>query len=308
MRLKKRAKYPHGGIYHPPAESTFVQMPDPAMIQRLEDDQEALDLAEMELQQRRRELPMGFLDDPAGLTNVDPLFEILSLGGPKLFAELGEAGVRQIAKFVAKTPKSQLDELGPKQIVMKALDPMEELAERRAKENLEYVTDRIVKQAGAEDSGALINLQSKSDRLLDDAIQQEISERISLANKVDDIFSQALVDDVAKVRDVGNIKDLQYLKRTEAGLDFNRRRAEYQKLFEDLGLTKGEASELLRDRALMDPDAVKLDLTAYGKTNLGGQPGERFVRSIRSNEYGGVVPMKKAKKGMRLKKKKRYGR
>ena len=44
---------------------------------------------------------------------------------------------------------------------------------------------------------------------------------------------------------------------------------------------------------------MKLDITAYGKTNLGGQPGERFVRSIRSNEYGGVVPKKKKKKGMR---------
>lgn len=308
MRLKKQPKYPNGGVHRPVAESTSVQMPDPAMIQRLEDDQEALDLAEMELQQRRRELPMGFVDDPAGLTPVYPLFDLLTLAGPKLVAELGEAGVRQIVKFVAKTPKSQLDKLGPKQIVMKALDPMEELAERRAKENLEYVTDRIVKQAGAEDSGALINLQSRSDALLDDAMAKEISERLRLYNKVDDVFGQALVDDVAKVRDVGDIKDLQYLKRTEAGLDFNRRRPEYQKLFEDLGLTKEEASNLLRDRALMDLDAVQLPLTTYGKTNLGGQPGERFVRSIRSNEYGGVVPMKKAKKGMRLKKKKRYGR
>lgn len=291
MRLKKRAKYTHGGIYHPPAESTFVQMPDPAMIQRLEDDQEALDLAEMELQQRRRELPMGFVDDPAGLTPVYPLFEILTLGGKKLITELGEAGIRQIAKFISKTPKSQLDELGPKQIVMKALDPMEELAERRAKENLEYVTDRIVKQAGAEDSGALINLQSKSDRLLDDAIQQEISERISLANKVDDIFSQALVDDVAKVRDVGTAADVARIKR--GGYEIG---GEYARLFEELGLTKDQAMNLIEERFMMDPDAVKLPLSAFGK------------QTQRLNKYGGVVPMKKAKKGMRLKKKKRYGR
>jgi hypothetical protein len=303
MRLNKQPKYPHGGVYQPVAESTSVQMPDPAMIQRLEDAQEAIDFEEMALQQRRRELPMGFVDDPAGLTSVDPLFEILSLGGPKLFTELGEAGVRQIAKFVAKTPKSQLDKLGPKEIVMKALDPMEELAERRAKENLEYVTDRIVKQAGAEDSGALINLQSKSDALLDDAIQQEISERISLANKVDDIFTTSKVDDVYNVKDVGDARDLLSIKKRGAEVG-----NEYQKLFEDLGLTADEAETLLRERFGLDPDAMKLDLTAYGKTNLGGQPGERFVRSIRSNEYGGVVPMKKAKKGLRLKKKNRYGR
>ncbi len=291
MRLNKQPKYPHGGVHRPVAESTSAQMPDPAMIQRLEDAQEAIDFEDMALQQRRRELPMGFVDDPAGLTSVDPLFEILSLGGPKLFAELGEAGVRQIAKFVAKTPKSQLDELGPKQIVMKALDPMEELAERRAKENLEYVTDRIVKQAGAEDSGALINLQSKSDALLDDAIQQEISERISLANKVDDIFSQALVDDVAKVRDVGTAADVARINR--GGYEVG---GEYAKLFEDLGLTKDQAMNLIEERFMMDPDAVRLPLSAYGK------------QTQRLNRYGGVVPMKKAKKGMRLKKKNRYGR
>lgn len=291
MRLNKQPKYPHGGVHRPVAESTSAQMPDPAMIQRLEDAQEAIDFEDMALQQRRRELPMGFVDDPAGLTSVDPLFEILSLGGPKLFAELGETGVRQIAKFVAKTPKSQLDELGPKQIVMKALDPMEELAERRAKENLEYVTDRIVKQAGAEDSGALINLQSKSDALLDDAIQQEISERISLANKVDDIFSQALVDDVAKVRDVGTAADVARINR--GGYEVG---GEYAKLFEDLGLTKDQAMNLIEERFMMDPDAVRLPLSAYGK------------QTQRLNRYGGVVPMKKAKKGMRLKKKNRYGR
>ena len=53
--------------------------------------------------------------------------------------------------------------MAPRDIVLKALDPMDELAERRAKENLEFVSERAIKQAGAEDSGALINLQSKSD-------------------------------------------------------------------------------------------------------------------------------------------------
>jgi hypothetical protein len=271
---------------YPPAESTSVQMPDPAMIQRLEDAQDAIDFENMALQQRRRELPMGFVDDPAGLTSVNPLFEILSLGGPKLFAELGKAGVRQIAKFVAKTPKSQLDKLAPKDIVMKALDPMDELAERRAKENLEYVTDRIVKQAGAEDSGALINLQSKSDALIDDAIQQEISERIGLATKVDDVFSEALIDDITGVRNVGTAADVARLEK----LGGYEKADEYARLFEELGLSKDQVMNLLEERFMMDPDAVRLPLSAYGK------------QTQRLNKNGGVVPIKKAKKGMKIKK------
>lgn len=274
---------------YPPSESTSVSTPDPMMLQRLADAQDAIDLRELE-KRKAFEGPLGMYEaDPAGLPTQDPLFEILSLGGPKLFSELGEAGVRQIAKFLSKTPKSELDKLAPKEIVMKALDPMEELAERRAKENLEYVTDRIVKQAGAEDSGALINLQSKSDALLDDAIQQEISQRISLANKVDDIFSQALVDDVAKVRDVGTAADVARINR--GGYEVG---GEYAKLFEDLGLTKDQAMNLIEERFMMDPDAVRLPLSAYGK------------QTQRLNRYGGVVPMKKAKKGMKIKK--RYGR
>jgi hypothetical protein len=274
---------------YPPSESTSVSTPDPMMLQRLADAQDAIDLRELE-KRKAFEGPLGMYEaDPAGLPTQDPLFEILSLGGPKLFSELGEAGVRQIAKFLSKTPKSELDKLAPKEIVMKALDPMEELADRRAKENLEYVTDRIVKQAGAEDSGALINLQSKSDALLDDAIQQEISQRISLANKVDDIFSQALVDDVAKVRDVGTAADVARINR--GGYEVG---GEYAKLFEDLGLTKDQAMNLIEERFMMDPDAVRLPLSAYGK------------QTQRLNRYGGVVPMKKAKKGMKIKK--RYGR
>lgn len=274
---------------YPPSESTSVSTPDPMMLQRLADAQDAIDLRELE-KRKAFEGPLGMYEaDPAGLPTQDPLFEILSLGGPKLFSELGEAGVRQIAKFLSKTPKSELDKLAPKEIVMKALDPMEELADRRAKENLEYVTDRIVKQAGAEDSGALINLQSKSDALLDDAIQQEISERISLANKVDDIFSQALVDDVAKVRDVGTAADVARINR--GGYEVG---GEYAKLFEDLGLTKDQAMNLIEERFMMDPDAVRLPLSAYGK------------QTQRLNRNGGVVPIKKAKKGMKIKK--RYGR
>lgn len=275
---------------YPPSESTSVSTPDPMMLQRLADAQDAIDLRELE-KRKAFEGPLGMYEaDPAGLPTQDPLFEILSLGGPKLFSELGEAGVRQIAKFLSKTPKSELDKLAPKEIVMKALDPMEELAERRAKENLEYVTDRIVKQAGAEDSGALINLQSKSDALLDDAIQQEISERIGLATKVDDIFSEALIDDIAGVRNVGTAADVARIER----LGGYEKADEYARLFEELGLSKDQVMNLLEDRFMMDPDAVKLPLSAYGK------------QTQRLNKNGGVVPIKKAKKGMKIKK--RYGR
>ena len=41
---------------------------------------------------------------------------------------------------------------------------------------------------------------------------------------------------------------------------------------------------------MMDPDAVSLPISAYGK------------QTQRLNKNGGVVPIKKAKKGMRLKK------
>ena len=283
MKIKK---YPHGGVHRPVAESTSVQMPDPEMIQRLEDAQEAIDLEDMALQQRRRELPMGFVDDPAGLTSVNPLFEILSLGGPKFFSQVGKAGIKQIAKFIGNTPKSQLDNMAPRDIVLKALDPMDELAERRAKENLEFISERAIKQAGAEDSGALINLQSKSDALLDDAIAKEISERIRLGRQADDIFSQALVDDVTRVRNVGSAKDVSRIENLP-GYD---KADEYAKLFEELGLSKDQAMTLLEERFMMDPDAVRLPLSAYGK------------QTKRLNRYGGIVPKKKKKKGMRVKK------
>lgn len=287
MRIRK---YPHGGIHQPVAESTSVRMPDSKMLQRLEDAQDAIDLRGLE-KRLAFEGPMGMYGaDPAGLPTQDPLFEILSIGGPKLFTELGEAGVKQLAKFISKTPKSQLNEMNPKEIVLKALNPMDELAERRAKENLEYVTDRIIKQAGAEDSGALINLQSKSDALIDDAIQQEIADRISLGTRVEDIFTEALVDDVSRVRDVGSARDVFRIKN----LDPEQAAAEYGSLFESLGLTPSQARTLIEERFMMDPDAVKLPLGVYGK------------QTQRLNKNGGIVPVKKAKSGMKIKK--RYGR
>ena len=111
--------------------------------------------------------------------------------------------------------------MAPRDIVLKALDPMDELAERRAKENLEFVSERAIKQAGAEDSGALINLQSRSDALLDDAIAKEISERIKLGRQADDAFTTAMMDDVYNVKDVGDARDLLSIKKEEPKSEMN---------------------------------------------------------------------------------------
>ena len=279
MKIKK---YPHGGVHRPVAESTSVQMPDPRALQALEDAER--------LSSVRRQEEINTLGYPASyggsVKSVNPLFDVLSFGGPKLFSQIGKAGIKQIAKFISNTPKSQLDNMAPKDIVLKALDPMDELAERRAKENLEFVSERAIKQAGAEDSGALINLQSRSDALLDDAIAKEISERIRLGRQADDIFTQALVDDVTRVRNVGTAKDVSRIENLP-GYD---KADEYAKLFEELGLSKDQAMTLLEERFMMDPDAVRLPLSAYGK------------QTKRLNKYGGVVPKKKKKKGMRVKK------
>ena len=279
MKIKK---YPHGGVHRQVAESTSVQMPDPRALQALEDAER--------LSSVRRQEEINTLGYPASyggsMRSVNPLFDILSIGGPKFFSQVGKAGIKQIAKFIGNTPKSQLDNMAPRDIVLKALDPMDELAERRAKENLEFVSERAIKQAGAEDSGALINLQSKSDALLDDAIAKEISERLRLGRQADDIFSQALVDDVTRVRNVGSAKDVSRIENLP-GYD---KADEYAKLFEELGLSKDQAMTLLEERFMMDPDAVRLPLSAYGK------------QTKRLNRYGGVVPKKKKKKGMRVKK------
>ncbi len=279
MKIKK---YPHGGVHRPVAESTSVQMPDPRALQALEDAERLSSV------RRQEEIDMlGYPTSYSGsVRSVNPLFDILSFGGPKLFSQIGKAGIKQIAKFISNTPKSQLDNMAPKDIVLKALDPMDELAERRAKENLEFVSERAIKQAGAEDSGALINLQSRSDALLDDAIAKEISERIRLGRQADDIFTQALVDDVTRVRNVGTAKDVSRIENLP-GYD---KADEYAKLFEELGLSKDQAMTLLEERFMMDPDAVRLPLSAYGK------------QTKRLNKYGGVVPKKKKKKGMRVKK------
>jgi len=280
MKIKK---YPHGGVHRPVAESTSVRMPDPRALQALEDAER--------LSSVRRQEEINTLGYPASyggsMRSVNPLFDILSIGGPKFFSQVGKAGIKQIAKFIGNTPKSQLDNMAPRDIVLKALDPMDELAERRAKENLEFVSERAIKQAGAEDSGALINLQSRSDALLDDAIAKEISERLRLGRQADDIFSQALVDDVTRVRNVGTAKDVSRIENLP-GYD---KADEYAKLFEELGLSKDQAMTLVEERFMMDPDAVRLPLSAYGK------------QTKRLNRYGGVVPKKKKKRGMRVKKK-----
>ena len=81
----------------------------------------------------------------------------------------------------------------------------------------------------------------------------------------------------------GSVDDVR--RAAQSGVD-----PTYIKLFEDLGMDAKRVRQMLEERFMMDPDAVKLPLDVYGK------------QTQRLNKHGGVVPIKKAKKGMRLNK------
>lgn len=287
MNLKK---YRMGGTGDPVrgavSESTAVQAPsfDPGMLDAM-DERRAFEAMASQIEPGNLGAPYG-VNDAAGLTNVNPLFEILSFAGPQLLKSIGRQGIARIAKYISKSTPEELASKRVKDIILESTDPMRALADRRAKENLQYTAERAIKQAGAEDSGALINLQSRAGEVLDDAIQNEISNRIRFSNQVDDVFGEAMVDDIMRVRDVGDVRDVA---RIQSG-DPVRLGEEYAKLFQDLGLTKDQAMNLLEERFMMDPDAVKLPISVYGK------------QTQRLNKNGGIVPIKRAKKGMRVKK------
>ena len=101
MKIKK---YPHGGVHRPVAESTSVQMPDPRALQALEDAER--------LSSVRRQEEINTLGYPASyggsVKSVNPLFDVLSFGGPKLFSQIGKAGIKQIAKFIGNTLRVSL--------------------------------------------------------------------------------------------------------------------------------------------------------------------------------------------------------
>ena len=298
MKIKK---YQRGGFNGDPlkalvaaSESTRTQTPDAAMLDRVLQAEEASVLSDLE-RQRMREEPLGmYYEDAAGLEQVNPVFEILSFAGPKLFQSIGKKGIKMISDYMAGMSAKELSEKKAKDIVMEALDPMKELAERRANENLQYVAERAIKKAGSDDTQAFLNLQNRAAEIADEAMGAEMFNLAKFENEVDRIFGQARIDDlvskrIGPIQDVGDAADVARI----AKLDDVELGLEKAKLFEDLGLTTDEAMQLLEERFMVDPDAMKLDLTTYGRKNLVGQPGQRFVYSPRINKDGGlIVPMR----------------
>jgi len=103
--IETPANMQSGGTYYPTAESTSVSTPDPMMLQRLADSQDAIDLRELEKRQAF-EGPLGMYEaDPAGLTNVDPVFEIASTIGPGLAAKAASKVLSPVAKAAASAIK-----------------------------------------------------------------------------------------------------------------------------------------------------------------------------------------------------------
>ena len=279
-------KYPHGGVHRPVAESTRTVSPiDPRILIA------AGESAQLEKNEFNR-MTGGF--ESGSIRSVDPLFDILSFGGPKFLQQIGKSGVKQLSKFLKSTPKSELSKMPMKDIIVKAIDPMDELATRRAKENLSYASERAIKKAGEENTSGLLKLQSQSDDALRQGQIEEAYDRSTFEEGIDNIFGQARVDDIIdngsmrfrKIKDVGNVDDV---KRAQS-LGGYEKADEYAMLFEDLGMDKKDVMRMLEERFMMDKDAAKLPLSVYGK------------QTKNLNKYGGVVPIKKAKKGMRLNK------
>ena len=75
-----------------------------------------------------------------------------------------------ISDYMAGMSAKELGEKKAKDIVMEALDPMKELAERRANENLQYVAERAIKKAGSDDMQAFLNLQNRAAEIADEAM------------------------------------------------------------------------------------------------------------------------------------------
>ena len=88
------------------SESTSTRVPDAEILRYLIENRDAMELADSE---RKRELegPGGmYYQDPAGLTGVNPVFDLLGFAGPRVvgaftkraLGEAGEAAARQAAK------------------------------------------------------------------------------------------------------------------------------------------------------------------------------------------------------------------
>lgn len=281
-------KYPpHGGIHRPVAESTSTPVPiDPFILEeafQADADRAALEKAEYD------RMTGGY--ESGSIRSVDPLFDILSFGGPKLLSQIGKAGVKQLSKFLMTTPRSEIAKMPVRDIVVKAINPMDDLAARRAKENLTYASERAIKEAGEENTAGILRLQSQSDDALRQGQIEEAYDRSTFEEGINNIFGQARMDDIIdnqsgfrRIKDVGSVDDVKRMQ----SLGGYEKADEYAMLFEDLGMDKNDVMRMLEERFMMDKDAVKLPLSAYGKQ----------TKSL--NKYGGVVPIKKAKKGMRL--------
>ncbi len=288
MKIKK---YQVGGFNGDPLkalvaarESTNTNAPNLGAIlaSQIEDDpfMGADNINRLE-RQLLMEQPGGmYYADPAGLEQVNPVFELLSFAGPKVFQSIGKKGVKMISDYISGLSSKELASKKAKDIVMEAIDPMKELAERRATENLQYVADRTLRKAGADDTQGFLNLQGRAQEVADEAMGAEMYNVAKFENQIDDIFGQARVDDIIQSKGLGMSKDLGTVedvrRATQSGVD-----PTYIKLFEDLGMDAKDVRRMLEERFMMDPDAVKLKLNTYGN------------QTQRLNEHGGfITPMR----------------
>jgi hypothetical protein len=290
MKIKK---YQVGGFNGDPLkalvaarESTNTNAPNLGAIiaSQIEDGPDLMGADNINRLERQllMEQPGGmYYADPAGLEQVNPVFELLSFAGPKVFQSIGKKGVKMVSDYISGLSSKELASKKAKDIVMEAIDPMKELAERRATENLQYVADRTLRKAGAEDTQGFLNLQGRAQEVADEAMGAEMFNVAKFENQIDDIFGQARVDDIIERRGLGRSKDLGSVedvrRATQSGVD-----PTYIKLFEDLGMDANDVRRMIEERFMMDKDAVKLPLSVYGKQTKNLNEDGGFITPMRS--------------------------
>ena len=290
MKIKK---YQVGGFNGDPLkalvaarESTNTNAPNLGAIiaSQIEDGPDLMGADNINRLERQllMEQPGGmYYADPAGLEQVNPVFELLSFAGPKVFQSIGKKGVKMVSDYISGLSSKELASKKAKDIVMEAIDPMKELAERRATENLQYVADRTLRKAGAEDTQGFLNLQGRAQEVADEAMGAEMFNVAKFENQIDDIFGQARVDDIIERRGLGRSKDLGSVedvrRAAQSGVD-----PTYIKLFEDLGMDANDVRRMLEERFMMDKDAVKLPLSVYGKQTKNLNEDGGFITPMRS--------------------------
>jgi hypothetical protein len=290
MKIKK---YQVGGFNGDPLkalvaarESTNTNAPNLGAIiaSQIEDGPDLMGADNINRLERQllMEQPGGmYYADPAGLEQVNPVFELLSFAGPKVFQSIGKKGVKMVSDYISGLSSKELASKKAKDIVMEAIDPMKELAERRATENLQYVADRTLRKAGAEDTQGFLNLQGRAQEVADEAMGAEMFNIAKFENQIDDIFGKARVDDIIERRGLGRSKDLGSVedvrRAAQSGVD-----PTYIKLFEDLGMDANDVRRMLEERFMMDKDAVKLPLSVYGKQTKNLNEDGGFITPMRS--------------------------